>query len=79
MYFTGVYSLADARKEKLVQLTVWLFKNDLDWLEQERKRIGGNETRKVMIVQNGSAYALYVNDVTGRWDVDNENTNHGRC
>lgn len=76
MYFTGIRSFADAKKEKLIQLTVWLFKNDLDWLEQERKRIGGNETRKAMIVQNGSAYALYVNDVTGRWDA---NIDHERC
>ena len=70
MYFTGIYSPQDAKNENLIQLTIWLYKEDLGWVMRERDRIGSNKVRKAMIVQRNSSYALFVDDVTGRYHLD---------
>lgn len=67
MYFDMICSIDTAKKENLIPVTVWLYKDNLDWLIKERKRIGDNDTRQAMIVQQNSSYALFVNDVTGRY------------
>lgn len=66
MYFEQYGTLKSAKEECLVPLTIWLFIDDLDWLIKERERIGSNDIRRAMIVQHGSMYALFVNDMTGK-------------
>lgn len=72
MFYKEIGTLQDAKRAKLIPLTVWLFKQDLPWLISERKRIGDNDERRAMIVNSGSLYALYVNDVTGRFAIDSD-------
>lgn len=74
MYFPEIGTIADAKKENLIPITVWLFHHDLDWLKSELCRIGSNEKRKAMIVRRGiaSSYALFVNDVTDRFSTYDE-------
>jgi len=66
MIFPNVCNILDARREKLIPLTIWLFKDDIPWLEKERDRIGDIGGRKAMIVKNSHKFALFVNDMTGR-------------
>ena len=79
MYYKEIGTLQDAKKAKLIQLTVWLFKHDLQWLINERSRIGENNERHAMIVNHSNAYALYVDDVTGRFANDSDYEFNPNC
>lgn len=56
-------TVQDARKEGLIQLTVWLFQQELGWLIKERNRIRQNKDRKTMLVKDGNKYALFVDNI----------------
>ncbi len=73
MEIDGIKTVRDAQEHSLVPITRWLFECDLLWLIDERTRIGKNTSRKSMIVKRENTYALFVNDVTGRYGVYNEN------
>lgn len=73
MYYDGIYTIDEAKQEKLIPLTVWLFQHDLEWLLKEGNRIGSNPIRKAMIVRHNSSYALFVNDMTGKHNKYDEN------
>ena len=73
MYFEEIHTVDEAKAERLIPLTVWLYKYHLDWLISERDRIGSNPIRKAMIVQMNSSYALFVNDMTGKYITYDEN------
>jgi len=58
-------SLSDARKEDLIQLTVWCRHCDLEerYIEKEIRRIMLNKERKTMVVKYGGHIALFVDDI----------------
>lgn len=67
MYFEGIHTIEDAKRENLIPLTTWVYKDLFEWIITERDRIGSNETRRAMAVKHNNSYALFVNDVTGRY------------
>ena len=74
-YWKGVVPEAEARKEKLMQLTNFepqTIKHDsmygkgityLEFLKFERNRINADPDRKAMVAQKGDEVALFVNRV----------------
>ncbi len=73
MEISGIKTVRDAQEHSLIPITRWLFEHDLLWLMDERTRIGENPSRKAMIVKRENTYALFVNDVTGRYGTYDEN------
>jgi len=62
------YSIDEATKLKLVQLTKWLLleKNDLDYIINEYKRISSDPKRKCLAICHCGEVALFVNDAASQ-------------
>lgn len=69
-----IYTIEEAKRHKLIPLTVWLPMHEKSYLLLERKRIGSNDNRQAMIVSNKVCIALFVNDMTG-FDITTYNYN----
>ena len=60
------YTIEEAEKKGLVQLTTWVNADLTDWIEQEYKRLTSlRDDRKVMVVEFRNRFSIYVNDLTG--------------
>lgn len=58
-------SYKDAKKQGLIQLTVWLpiNKEEQSFLQREYQRISADPTRICRIVKHQNRIALFVNDI----------------
>ena len=60
------HTMEEAKKKKLIQLTIWVNGDLKDWVESEYKRLTAlNKNREVMIVEFRNRWSIYANDLTG--------------
>ena len=59
-----MHTMSDAKKLKIIQLTLWLKSDELEWLQKEADRVLCDNSRTAIIVNYNSRYALFVNDVS---------------
>lgn len=64
---TNMLTIDQAKKLKLIQLTVWLNEKELEWLRNEKKRIENNPKRTVaLVMKNDWQFALWCDDIAAR-------------